>query len=140
MVDLDLLIAKAGLVRKHLKRIEDKRPLNFQAFVSDLDLQDIVSFNLQIAIQNCVDIAAHVISELGLGVPGSINEMFYLLEENRYLSPALTDKMVKAIGFGNLFVHEYGKLDLEQVFEISQKDIKDLEEFIKEIFQKFDIT
>ena len=140
MVDRDLLIAKAGVVRKHLKRVQVKSRLNVEAFLADLDLQDIVSFNLQIAIQNCIDIAAHAISELDLGVPGSVNEMLYLLEESGYLSHDLTEKMVKAVGFRNLLVHEYGDIDLEQVFHICHQDINDLEDFLRELFEKLDIT
>jgi uncharacterized protein YutE (UPF0331/DUF86 family) len=88
------------------------------------------------AVQNCIDIAAHIISEEGFGVPGSTNEMFYLLEENGYLDSELTEKMVKAVGFRNLIVHEYGKIELKQVFEVAQEDIKDLDEYLISIFKK----
>jgi len=93
-------------------------------------------FNLQMAVQNCIDVAAHIISEEGFGVPGSTNEMFYLLEENGYLDSELTEKMVKAVGFRNLIVHEYGKIELKQVFEVAQQDIKDLDEYLISIFKK----
>ncbi len=92
------------------------------------------------AIQNCIDIAAHIISEEGFGVPGSTNEMFYILEENGYLDSELTEKMVKAVGFRNLIVHEYGKVELKQVFEVAQKDIKDLNEYLRSIFKKLGIA
>jgi hypothetical protein len=39
-----------------------------------------------------VDIAAHIVGEEGFGVPGSTNELFYLLEENGYLQPEITKK------------------------------------------------
>ncbi len=48
-----------------------------------------------------------IISEDGFGVAGSTNEMFYFLEENGYLDTDLTEKMVKAVGFRNLIVHEF---------------------------------
>ncbi len=92
------------------------------------------------AIQNCIDIAAHIVSEEGLGIPGSTNEMFYLLEENGYLNNELTEKMVKAVGFRNLIVHEYGKIDLEQVFEVAQEDIGDLNEYLVLIFQSLGLV
>ena len=126
MVDRDLIIAKAGSVRRHLKRVEEKRSQDVQDFLKDFDCQDIVSFNLQLAIQNSIDIAAHIISEEGMGVPGSFTEMFYLLEENGYLSKELTEKMVRAVGFRNLLVHEYGKIDLKQVHQIANEHIQDL--------------
>jgi uncharacterized protein YutE (UPF0331/DUF86 family) len=140
LVDKDLLLAKASSVRRHLKRIKEKSKIDLKTFLSDLDRQEIVMFNLQMAIQNCVDIAAHIISEEGFGIPDSISEMFYLLEENRYLDNQLTEKMVKAAGFRNLIVHEYAKIEVKQVFDIAQKDITDLNEYLKSIIKKLDIA
>jgi uncharacterized protein YutE (UPF0331/DUF86 family) len=140
MVDRDLVIAKASSVRKHLRRVEDKRGPDLETFIGDLDRQDIVSFNLHVAIQNCIDIAAHVISEGDMGVPGSITEMFYILQEQGYLSTELTEKMVKAVGFRNLLVHEYGKVDLAQVYEIADYHIEDLHEYLVCLLSKLEIT
>jgi len=140
LVDRDLVLAKAGSVKKHLRRIIAKRNTDLESFLKDIDRQESILFNLQMAIQNSIDIAAHIISDEGLGVPGSANEMFYLLEENGYLGGELTEKMVKAVGFRNLIVHEYGKIELEQVFQISQKDIKDLSDYLAAIFKKLDLV
>jgi uncharacterized protein YutE (UPF0331/DUF86 family) len=140
LVDKDLLLAKTSSVRRHLKRVKEKSKIDLKAFLSDVDRQEIVMFNLQMAIQNCVDIAAHIISEQGLGIPDSISEMFYLLEENSYLDNQLTEKMVKAAGFRNLIVREYAKIEVKQVFDIAQKDITDLNEYLKSIIKKLDIA
>ena len=113
MVDKDLVLSKASSVKRHLNRIKEKRDIDLQTFLKDLDRQESILFNLQMAIQNCIDIAAHIISEEGVGVPGSTNEMFYLLEDNGYISVDITEKMVKAVGFRNFIVHEYGKVELK---------------------------
>ena len=136
MVDKDIMMAKAGSVRKHLNRIEMKCRVDLQAFLGDIDRQESILFNLQMAIQNCIEIASHIISEEGFGVAGSTNEMFYLLEENGCLDRDITEKMVKAVGFRNLIVHEYARLELEQVFEIAQKDIKNIFDYLRSIFMK----
>ena len=140
MVDRDLIIAKASSVRKHLRRVEEKRGQDLQEFLKDFYCQDIVSFNLQLAIQNCIDIAAHIISEVGIGVPGSLTEMFYLLEENGYLPEGLTEKMIRAVGFRNLLVHEYGRIDLKQVHVIAHEHIGDLNKYLFAILTKLGIS
>ncbi len=140
MVDRDLILAKAGSVKRHLNRVFEKRNIDLKTFLKDIDIQEIILFNIQMAVQNCIDIAAHIISDEGLGVPGSTNEMFYLLEENGYLNNEITEKMVKAVGLRNLVVHEYGKIDLDRIFEVAQKDISDLNEYLKSIFKKLAIT
>ncbi len=124
----------------HLRRIREKRVVSLEEFLADLDCQESILFNLQMAVQNCIDIAAHIISEEELGIAGSTNEMFYMLQENEYLSPQLTENMVAAVGFRNLVVHEYGNIDLRQVYQIAHQDIDDMEGFLKAIIKKCDIA
>ncbi len=136
MVDRDVILAKTGAVKKYLKRIKNVSNITLQVFLDDINVQDIILFNIQLAVQNCIDIAAHIISTEDMGIPGSTNEMFYFLEENNFINNLLTEKMVKAVGFRNLIVHEYGKLDLKRAYKISQNDINDLDDFLKEILGK----
>jgi len=140
LVDKDLILAKAGSVKRHLNRIFEKRNTDLKTFLNDIDIQESILFNIQMAVQNCIDIAAHIISDEGLGVPGSTNEMFYLLEENGYLDNEITEKIVKAVGLRNLVVHEYSKIDLDRIFEVAQKDITDLNEYLRSIFKKLSIA
>ena len=89
MVDKDLILAKAGSAKRHIDRIKAKSVADMAAFMQDLDRQESMAFNMHLAIQNCMDIAAHIISDEGLGVPGSAGEMFLLLQENGFLSADL---------------------------------------------------
>ena len=140
MVDHDLVLAKAGLIRRHLRRMKEKGEVDLETFLNDLDRQEVISFNLHLAIENCTDLAAHIISEEGLGVPGSASEMFYLLEDNGFITTQLTEKMIKAVGLRNLIVHEYDKIDLTRLFEIVHKDTKDINDFIVSIFKRLGIS
>ena len=139
MVDRDIIIAKADSIRKHVQKAREKVGIDLKDFLRDADCQDIVLFNIQMAAQNCIDMAAHIISDEGYGVPGSNNEMFYMLEKHGLLDRDLTEKLVKAVGFRNLIVHEYGQLDMTQVYRTAQKDITDLEDYIKAIITKLEI-
>ncbi len=140
MIDKDVILNKANKVDHHLSRIKEKRVISLEGFLADLDWQESILFNLQMAVQNCIDIAAHIISEEELGIAGSTNEMFYMLQENGYLSPELTENMVAAVGFRNLVVHEYGNIELRQVYQIAHQDIDDMEGFLKAIIKKCDIA
>ena len=68
MVDTDLILAKAGSVKRHLNRVFKKRNTDLGTFLKNIDIQESVLFNIQMAIQNCIDIAAHIISDEGFGV------------------------------------------------------------------------
>jgi hypothetical protein len=50
VVDRDLVIAKAASVRAHLDRIGAKAGFDLQVFLGDVDRQDIVAFNLSLAV------------------------------------------------------------------------------------------
>jgi uncharacterized protein YutE (UPF0331/DUF86 family) len=90
-------------------------------------------------IQNCIDIAAHIVSDEDLGIVGSTNELFYALQKNGYLDAALTEKMVASVGFRNLIVHEYGNVDLKKVYKISNQALDDLEDYLRALFEKCEI-
>ena len=136
MIDENLVLAKASRVEDHLRRIQEKRSVTSDEFLADLDRQESILFNLQMAIQNCIDIAAHIISDEELGVAGSTNEMFYMLQENGYLAPELAEKMIAAVGFRNLIVHEYGNVDLKKVYQITHQDVGDLKAYLRAVIEK----
>jgi hypothetical protein len=53
LIDKEILLSKAGRVYRHVKRVKEKQPATLQEFLSSLDLQEIILFNLQMAIQYC---------------------------------------------------------------------------------------
>ncbi|RLB25055.1 MAG: hypothetical protein DRG66_08420 [Deltaproteobacteria bacterium] len=140
MIDRDVILTKAYKVEHHLCRIKEKREISLDKFLDDLDCQESILFNLQMAFQNCIDLAAHIISDEELGIVGSTNEMFYILKENGYIDRGLSENMVAAVGFRNLIVHEYGQIDLKQVYHIAHHNIDDLEHFVKAIVKKSGIS
>ncbi len=130
-----MIIAKAASVRGHLDRIAAKTESGLEVFLADIDRQDVVAFNLHLAVEGCIDIAAHIISENGWGVPGSASEMFYLLEEKGLLEVELTERMIMAVGLRNLIVHEYGKIELKLLFETVRRDLGDLNSYLESLFK-----
>ena len=137
MVNKRVLAAKCSAIYHHLARVVDKRQVDLDVFLKDLDRQESILFNLQMAVQNCIDIAAHVVSDEELGIAGSTNELFYLLEENTIIDSGLTEKMIQAVGFRNLIVHEYGKVDLGIVYRAAWESLEDLREFMRALLGRF---
>lgn len=137
MVDRQVVVAKVALVEKAVARIRAKRPASLEQFLAEPDLQDIVMFNIVQALQGCIDLAAHVVSDEGYGMAGSMNEFFYLLEEQGVLPADLVERMVQAVGFRNLCVHEYARLDLAKVHAIAASGLSDIEEFIGLMLQRY---
>lgn len=98
MVDKDVLFAKISSMNKHLDRVKKQSAMTRDRFLASPDAQDIVLFNLHLAVQSCIDMAAHIVSEQGMGVAGSTNELFYFLEEHDVINAILCEKMTRAVG------------------------------------------
>jgi uncharacterized protein YutE (UPF0331/DUF86 family) len=137
MVNKRVLSSKTDAARRHVARIVEKRQVGLPVFLEDLDRQESILFNFQMAIQSCIDIASHVVAEEELGIAGSTNELFYLLEENGIIPTALAERMVQAVGFRNLIVHEYGRVNLEIVYRAARENLDDLLEFMQVILGRF---
>jgi len=136
-VPRNTLWAKISALEYHQERIKEKRNVPLATFLKDLDRQESVLFNLQMAVQNCIDMAAHIVSEQRMGLAGSTNELFYLLEERGVIDQEMTERMVRAVGFRNMLVHEYGKIDLEIVLRAAHENLDDLMLFSKIVAERF---
>ncbi len=81
------------------------------------------------AIEACVDIAAHVIADRGLPVPATYAEVFDVLGQARLIPAGLRDAMVRMARFRNVIVHEYTRIDPEIVVQILRHHLDDLTSF-----------
>jgi uncharacterized protein YutE (UPF0331/DUF86 family) len=128
-VDTDLLLTKIESLRKCIARIEEKRPADSSILHSDLDLQDIISVNLERAVQQCVDIAAIIIADTENPPPATMSSSFTMLAEYGYIDHDLSENLRSAVGFRNIAVHEYYKIDWEIVFSIISNSLDDFRKF-----------
>lgn len=62
-----------------LERVRSKAPAKVSDLENDLDLQDVLVLNLSRAVQICVDIATHILSERRQPPPETIGKAFELL-------------------------------------------------------------
>jgi hypothetical protein len=65
MVDLDLIAAKLAELADRVARVRKHRPASAEVLAADRDALDLVSFNLMLAVQSCLDVASHLIADEG---------------------------------------------------------------------------
>jgi uncharacterized protein YutE (UPF0331/DUF86 family) len=136
MVDRRIISEKVDTVEKSIKRVRGRCGGSVDEFKINSDLQDSVVLHLMQAIQGCIDLAAHIVSDEELGLASSTRDFFYILSDNKVINPELREKMIHAVGFRNLAA-QYAKLDMVRAYEIATGDIQDLEEFIGVIVRRF---
>ncbi len=137
MVDKDVVLEKIKNIQNCLKRIGEKTGQD-PALLSDLDVQDVFVLNLQRAVQSAIDLAAHIVSDEGLGLPAELRENFSLLEKAGVIGSDLSQKLQKMVGFRNIAVHDYTEIDANILRAILEKgDLKDLEDFYAQVLKHF---
>ena len=132
-MDQVILAQKLESLRRCIQRVEEKTPSNIDQLIQDPDVQDILVLNLTRAVQLCVDIGSHVISESDELAPTTMGDVFSTLANICAITPATCESMQKAVGFRNVAVHNYDAINWEIVFAICQKFLVDFRRFAKEI-------
>jgi uncharacterized protein YutE (UPF0331/DUF86 family) len=131
----EVILSKLQFLNRCVNRISSKIS---DDFISNLDSQDIVTLNLQRAIQISIDIGAIILKESNIEIPINRSEIFSLLHENKKISSSLANSLKKSVGFRNLAVHEYSKLDLEKVYFLSKSELDIFLEFGKVIYTLYE--
>lgn len=117
-MDHDIVIRKLDSLARCIQRIEIKRPATLEFLLGDIDLQDILSINIERSVQLAVDIGAHLLVDLALPPPETMGQVFERLAEHSIITHPVAEALREAVGFRNLSVHAYDRVDWERVFEI----------------------
>ena len=104
-------------------------------FVGDFHLFGLTERYLQLSIQVIVDILNLVIIEEGLEKPDESQEIISLLFNYGVISENLASRLAGIVGFRNILVHEYGKIDRKRIYQYLTHHLGDLSDFKKEILK-----
>ncbi len=137
-MDNMLIFNKIESLRRCINRIREKTPETVGQLESDLDLQDIITVNLERAVQMSVDIASHIIADIESPAPETMAEAFVILWKNSFITGDISEKMQKAVAFRNIAVHAYQKMNWNIVHKIAKDGIKDFVEFARQVTEKME--
>jgi uncharacterized protein YutE (UPF0331/DUF86 family) len=94
---------------------------------------DLVSFNLLLAVQTCLDLASHLISDEGWAPAATAREGLERLEEHGVISRQTLRSLQRAVGLRNVVAHGYSGADPTQIHTAAHLGLSDLEQFSREI-------
>ena len=129
MVDSALLAAKIVAVRDATARVRAVLPEAVEAFIADRTAREVVTLNLFVAIQSCLDLAAHWLADAGWDMPGAYADVFTTLARHAVIPDALAARLAAAAAFRNLVAHQYGVLDWRRVYALATSELGDLDAF-----------
>ena len=131
----DILINKNQTVKRCIERINEEyqgNPENLKNYTK----QDSIILNIQRLSEAAIDIAMHIVAEKELGVPQNSREAFEFLEENNLIEEKIAEKLKAMVGFRNIAVHEYQKLNLKIVEAIIENEIEVVKNFSQKMLNK----
>ncbi|MDT8397310.1 MAG: DUF86 domain-containing protein [Pseudomonadales bacterium] len=132
-MDREVIEQKLESLRHCLRRIETKCPADAAMLAADLDLQDIISLNLSRAVQIVVDIGAHLLAGMESPPPDTMGQTFDLLAQEGVLNSELASRLKKAVGFRNIAVHNYERINWNIVHNIVKYRLADFSAFAEAV-------
>jgi uncharacterized protein YutE (UPF0331/DUF86 family) len=123
----DVLINKVATIERCVKRTREEYDKNPATFAADHTRQDAAILNIQRACEAAIDMGQHIVRRDRLGVPQSARDVFDLLGHSGLIDVRLVDAMKRMVGFRNVAVHDYQKLQVPIAVAIIEKH---LDEFL----------
>lgn len=134
MVD-DVALNKAASIERAVKRVREEHAGDDANLLANQTRQDAIILNLQRACESSIDAAMHLVRIHKLGIPQESRDAFELLEKAGRLDASLSDRMKRMVGFRNVAVHDYQRLNLDIVRSIVRERLEDFIEFSRVVLR-----
>lgn len=135
-LEREIIEGKFDVIDRNLRFLEEIKTISPDQFIESYKDVQAAKYSLLEIMEACIDIANYIISVKGFRRAEEYGEMFKVLKEEEVIGKELATKLEDMARFRNLLVHRYGEIDNRRVLEIIKHNLKDIEEFEKEI-EKF---
>lgn len=137
MVSLDVMKKRLNQLSTSLNKIERYQGMTLEEFLKDEIAQDVVEYNLFIAINMMIDLATHIVVDNNIGTPETLGEAFTILYNKEYLTDRDSKTYRKMVGLRNILSHEYVNIDKNIIYDIMKNNLVDIKKFIIFVHDKF---
>ena len=120
---------------EYLQKLTKDTKNNKKKFLDDFYLFGTTERYLQLSIQIIIDTVKIIVIEENLEKPDDNQELISVLYNQKIISSKLASKLDGIVGFRNILVHEYGKIDKNIVYQYLHSNTKDFILFKKEILK-----
>jgi uncharacterized protein YutE (UPF0331/DUF86 family) len=127
----DVILNKAGVMERCIARIREEHGGDDENLMSHVTRQDSIILNLQRACEASIDLAMHLVKVNSLGVPQESRDAFSLLADAKLLEDDMAERLMKMVGFRNIAVHDYRKMNLDIVKSIVNDELNVFLDFSK---------
>ncbi|MHA1719877.1 MAG: type VII toxin-antitoxin system HepT family RNase toxin [Promethearchaeota archaeon] len=104
-------------------------------FFSNTTIQLSTERALEICINICIDIRAHILTSIGNNNSNTYKDIFINLGKEQIISIPFAKKLSKMASFRNFLDHFYMELDVKRVYHFLQRNLDDFILYKKEILK-----
>ena len=127
----DVLYNKAAIIERCLRRMLEE--YSYCPALDNYTHLDALLLNIERACQAAIDMAMHIVARQHLGMPQNVAQAFDMLVDAGIVSKAPGQSLKGMVGFRNIAVHDYQKLDQEILLFVVNKGYLDLIEFCRQL-------
>lgn len=132
----DIVLHKAATIERCIARAQEEYHSDVSTFRKNLTRQDAAILNIQRACEAAIDLGQHAIRVHKLGIAQSARDVFSILHDADFINEALMQSLINMVGFRNIAVHDYQKIDLDIVIFIITDALNDLLHFSQCMIQR----
>ncbi|SRR5690554_1488743 len=130
MVDVEVIKQRLNQLSTSINKIERFKEISLEEFLKDDIIQDVVEYNLFIAINMMIDIATHIVVDNNMGSPETLGEAFNILNKEKYLNDEETKVYRNMVDLRNILSHEYINIDKKIIYSILKNNLIDIKKFV----------
>lgn len=109
----------------YIEDLEDYHGIDVEEYENNKLLKRFIERTLHLAIECCIDIGSHIISEERLGVSDTNSDIMRLLAKNGIIKEK-EEQYIKMAKFRNVVVYDYAELDDEIIISILNNNLEDI--------------
>jgi len=114
-----------------MQRVQEEYAAAGDDFSTDYTRQDAALLNLLRACEQSIDLANYVVRLKGLWTPKTSRDSFELLQKAKIIPKELGDILKSMVGFRNIAIHNYTKLEMAIVESIIENHLDDFKHFTR---------
>ena len=130
MVEREVLARKIASATVRLRQVDKLLDRPREEFLAEVTGRDLTAFYLQLAIQDCIDLAGHWVADAGWPPPDDAGSTFDVLADHEVISHELADILRDAVGLRHRIAHGYATLDHGRLYDEARAGCPELERFL----------
>lgn len=138
MVDQHVLSSRLNALDEYLAELKAFARWSREEYLGDPHRHHLAERFLHLACESVLDMAQHVISDMGYRQPSDYKDSMEVLREEGILDEDLAERLKGWMGFRNILVHLYLEIDHGLTYDAISNELGDLEEFKKRFSRLLD--